>query len=394
MRARRARLPAAVVALSITSFFTDIGSEMIFPLLPMFVASLGASTIFLGLVEGVADATASCLKLASGYLADHVPRKKPLVLSGYILASVVRPLVAFASAPWHVLAVRVSDRVGKGIRSSPRDVMIAQSVSKEEAGRAFGFHRAFDDAGAVIGPLIATALLSCGVELRTVFLLAAIPGLLSLLAVASVRESPGPEPEQVRISPGADVKLPKSLRAYFAILLLFSLGCSSDAFLLLRAKELGVPLALVPLLWSIFHVSKVVSSYFGGNLADRVPRAKLIALGWGVYALTYLGFGAATAAWQVWALFIVYGSYYGLTEPAEKALVRDLAPSHVRGRAFGYYNFMVGISAIPAGILTGWLWQAVSAQAALASGAAVASVAAIGLLAWNNRQFRAPASAL
>lgn len=381
----RRRLPAAVIALGATSFFADVGSEMIFPLLPVFVASLGASTTFLGLVEGLADATSSLLKLASGYVADHTRRKKPLVLFGYGTAALVRPLVALATAPWHVLAVRVTDRVGKGIRSAPRDVLIASSVSAEETGRAFGFHRAMDHAGAVVGPLIATALLGLGWPLRHVFWVALIPGVLSVIAVATVRE---PHVEVVAPEParsGEPRRLPGSLRSYLAILLLFSLGNSSDAFLLLRAKDLGVPIASLPLLWTIFHVAKLVSSYLGGGWADRIARPKLIVTGWMVYGATYLAFGVATEAWHAWALFIVYGTYYGLTEPAEKALVKDLAPDAVRGRAYGFYNFIIGASAIPAGVLTGWLWQTWSPLVALATGAGVAAAASIALIVWGSQ---------
>ena len=381
----RRRLPPAVIALGLTSFFADVGSEMIFPLLPVFVASLGAGTTFLGLVEGLADATSSLLKLASGYVADHTRRSKPLVLFVYGIAAVVRPLVTLATAPWHVLAVRVTDRVGKGMRSAPRDVLIAGSVSKEETGRAFGFHRAMDHAGAVVGPLMAMVLLSFGWSLRNVFWVALIPGVLSVLAVLTVRE---PKVE-ARVSNVADraaerKRLPGSLRTYLAILLLFSLGNSSDAFLLLRAKDIGVPVASIPLLWTIFHVAKLVSSYLAGEWSDRIPRPKLIVSGWIVYALTYLAFGAATEPWQAWALFIVYGTYHGLTEPAEKALVKDLAPVDVRGRAYGYYNFIIGVSAVPAGVLTGWLWQMWSPTVALATGAGIAAAASVALIAWSS----------
>ncbi|MEN9578416.1 MAG: hypothetical protein RJA70_1425 [Pseudomonadota bacterium] len=378
----RRRLPAAVIALGVTSFFADVGSEMIFPLLPVFVASLGASTTFLGLVEGLADATSSLLKLASGYVADSTGRKKPLVLFGYGVAALARPLVALATAPWHVLAVRLTDRVGKGLRSAPRDVLIAASVSKEESGRAFGFHRAMDHAGAVVGPLIATALLGLGVPLRSVFWIALIPGVLSVIAVATVKE-PRAAVRDEKAS-AASHRLPGSLRNYLAILLLFSLGNSSDAFLLLRAKDLGVPLVSLPLLWTVFHVAKLVSSYLGGGWSDRIARPKLIVSGWMVYAATYLAFGVATDAWHAWALFIVYGIYYGLTEPAEKALVRDLAPDAVRGRAYGFYSFIVGISAVPAGVLTGWLWQTWSPFVALAVGASIAAAASVALIVWAS----------
>jgi MFS family permease len=385
-----ARLPLTVLALGATSCFTDVGSEMIFPLLPAFVASLGASPTFLGLVEGAADATASLLKLASGYVADLVPRKKPLVLFGYGIAALVRPLMALASAPWHVLAVRLSDRVGKGLRSSPRDVLLAKAVPASQAGRAFGLHRAMDHAGAVVGPLLATALLSLGLPMRQVFAVSLLPGLCSLVALQFVRD-PGvavkttqaaPEPagaSEPRVKPA----LPASFWRYLAIILLFSLGNSSDAFLLLRAHELGVETLLLPTLWVVLHISKLVSSYLGGALSDRAPRPRLIVLGWTIYAATYLGLGMAHAAWQVWALFLVYGVYYGLTEPSEKAIIRDIAPPEAQGRAFGLYNFVVGASAVPAGLLTGLVWQSASPRVALALGAGIAAAASLALTAWS-----------
>jgi MFS family permease len=384
-KATSKRLPAGIIALGVTSFFTDVGSEMIFPLLPVFVASLGASPTFLGLVEGIADATASLLKLASGYLADHTRRRKPFVVAGYGLAALARPLVALATAPWHVLAVRVTDRIGKGIRTAPRDALIAASAAEGDTGRAFGFHRAMDHAGAVVGPLLATALLGLGFPLRTVFWLAFIPGLLSVLTVMLVREPvvsrQVPEPAAFE---GAPRRIPSRLRGYLAIVLLFSLGNSSDAFLLLRAKDLGVPVASIPLLWMTLHVAKLVSSYLGGGWSDRIPRTKLIVGGWAVYAATYLAFGVATEPWHVWLLFVVYGSYYGLTEPAERALVKDLAPERVRGRAYGSYNFIIGISAVPAGLLTGWLWQTWGPRVALSAGAGIAALSSVALIVWAD----------
>jgi len=382
----RRKLPSAVIALGITSFFTDVGSEMIFPLLPVFVASLGAAPMFLGLVEGIADATSSLIKLASGYVADRSRAKKPLVLFGYGMTALVRPLVALATAPWHVLAIRVTDRVGKGIRAAPRDVLIANSVSKEESGRAFGFHRAMDHAGAVVGPVIATILLSLGWELRSVFWVALVPGLLSVVAVLTVREPPAHPEDALGEQPvnGAPRALPGSLRSYLGILVLFSLGNSSDAFLLLRARELGVPVVSIPLLWTVFHVAKLVSSYLGGSWSDRIARPKLIVSGWIVYAVTYLAFGVASQSWHAWALFIVYGTYYGLTEPAEKALVKDLTPTALRGRAYGFYNFIIGVSAVPAGLLTGWLWQTWSPRVALTVGASIAAASSVALVVWGS----------
>ncbi len=382
MSEKKYRLPTSIIALGVTSFLTDIGSEMIFPLLPVFVASLGASATFLGLIEGLADATSSFLKLASGYVADHTQRKKPMVLFGYGVATIARPLMAFASAPWHVLTIRLTDRVGKGIRSTPRDMLIAGSAPRNKTGQAFGFHRAMDHAGAVVGPLVATALLGFGCSVRTVFMMAIIPGILAMIAVATVREPPlENQPPSI---PTVQKSLPKSLRGYFAILLLFSLGNASDAFLLLRAKDLGVPIMALPLLWTTFHIAKLISVYWGGHWSDRVPRHNLIIAGWMLYAATYLTFGIATQTWHVWALFIIYGLYYGLTEPAERALVKDLAPIEVQGRAYGFYNFIIGVSAVPAGVLTGWIWQTWSPQAALATGAGLAAVASLSLIAWSK----------
>jgi MFS family permease len=240
-----------------------------------------------------------------------------------------------------------------------------------------------DHAGAVFGPLVATTLLSLGWPLRSVFWAALVPGVLSVIAVATVREPPVSTPTHDEKADAPKQRLPQSLRNYLAVVLLFSLGNSSDAFLLLRAGSLGVPLSSLPLLWTVFHIAKLVSSYFGGSLSDRIARPNLIVSGWIVYAATYLAFGMANQPWHAWALFTVYGSYYGLTEPAEKALVRDLAPENVRGRAYGFYSFILGISAIPAGVLTGWLWETWSPFVALATGASFAALAALALLAWN-----------
>ena len=390
----RARLPATVLLLGLTSFLTDVGSEMIFPLLPAFVAALGASPAFFGLVEGLADAVASLLKLAAGALVDRAPAKKPFVLAGYGLAALVRPLMALATAPWHVLGVRLTDRVGKGIRSAPRDVLLAGAVPASESGRAFGFHRAMDHAGAVVGPLVAAGLLAGGLSARGVFAWAVVPGLLSVVAVLAVRERApagddgGPAEAPAKAAAPLPTRLPTRLRVALGIFAVFALGNSSDAFLLLRARELGVSLASLPLLWTVFHVSKLTSSALGGDLSDRVPRARLIVAGWLVYAATYLGFGVATRPWHVWALFVVYGAYYGLTEPAEKALVKDLAPPALRGRAYGLYHFLVGVAAVPAGVLTGALWQDYGPRAALGAGAALAALAAAAMFAWERARPR------
>lgn len=405
---RRSALPLTVVLLGYTSLFTDIGTEMIFPLLPVFLTeTLRAGPTYLGFVEGAANTVSSLLKLASGVIADAVPRRKPLVLFGYVLAGAVRPFVALATRPWHVLAVRVTDRVGKGVRSSPRDALIADAAG-DRPGRAFGFHQAMDNVGAVVGPLLATGLIAAHLSLRSVFWVAVIPGVVATALVAAVREDPRrPPPEGALPAPagsgvraraaggregvrGAPLWTDRRLLLYLGILAIFSIGNSSDVFLLLRARSLGLSTAQIPILWATLNLSKVGWAYLGGNLADRLPRARLIAVGWIVFALVYAGLGAATAAWHVWALFVAYGIFYGLTEPVEKALIKDLVREEQRGRAYGAYNFVVGLAALPAGLLTGALWRAVGPGAALGAGAALAAVASALLFLWDLRRSPAP----
>jgi MFS family permease len=381
----RTRLPAAVILLGFTSLFTDVGTEMIFPLLPVFLTEvLKAGPAYIGLVEGAADTVSSLLKLASGVVADRVPRRKPLVLFGYGLASAVRPFVALATQPWHVLAVRVTDRVGKGIRGSPRDALIADAAG-DHAGRAFGYQSAMDNLGAVVGPLLATALVALGLSLRGVFWIAVIPGAIATALVVAVREPARPSVPKPVAVPGGRVAgvLTPTLTSYLGILALFSLGNSSDGFLLLRARSLGLSTAEIPILWAVLNASKVVWAWLGGGLADRLPRARLIAIGWVVYALVYAGLGEATATWHVWALFVVYGVFYGLTEPVEKAMLKDLVRADQRGRAYGAYNFVVGITALPAGLMTGLLWRTWGPARALELAAAFAGSAAVGILAWD-----------
>ncbi|MRR35970.1 MFS transporter, partial [bacterium] len=301
------------------------------------------------------------------------------VLAGYTISSLARPLVAAATAPAAVLAIRFADRVGKGIRTSPRDALIADSTDQAFRGKAFGFHRAMDHAGALVGPLIATLLLTLFVrDLRTVFWLAAIPGLLAvLLIIVKVRE-----PARIRSSDGSFLRIvPQGdLRRYLLILFLFTLGNSSDAFLLLRAGELGVAPARIPLLWAFFHLVKMVGSTPFGALSDRIGRCGVIVVGWGVYALSYAGFALAETETACWLLFALYGLFYAMTEGAEKALLADIAPTRERGGAFGWYNFAVGAGALPASLLFGTVWEKAGREAAFGLGAALAALAAMLLL--------------
>ena len=381
MAERKVRLPATVIALGVTSFFTDVASEAVFPLLPGFLALLGAGPTFLGLIEGLADAVSAWLKYQSGRWADR-GAKKGFVLAGYALATTVRPLLALATAPWHVLAIRVTDRVGKGVRSAPRDALIAGAVPAEESGRAFGFHAAMDHAGAVVGPLLATGLLLLGVQVRTVFALTLIPGLLAVASVLVVKEPEAARPSSAQRAHHDATPLPKKLRSLFVIIGFFALGNSSDAFLLLRAGELGVKTALLPMAWLLLNVSKMFWASRGGAWSDRMARHRLILAGWAVYALSYGLFAVASEPWHAWALLGFYGAFAGLTEPVEKALVKELAPKELHGRAFGVYHGVIGATAIPSGLLTGLLWQQFGPAAALGTGAAVAAISAVWLISW------------
>jgi MFS family permease len=276
----------------------------------------------------------------------------------------------------------VADRVGKGIRGSPRDALIADAAG-DRAGRAFGFHQAMDNAGAVVGPLVATLVMTLGFSMRDVFWIAVIPGAIATALVALIRESPTAKASEPKAATSSGRVLSPALASFLGILALFSLSNSSDAFLLLRARALGISTAEIPILWSVLNASKVVWSWLGGGWADRVSQARLVAGGWLVYALVYLGLGAASATWQVWALFVLYGVFYGLTEPVEKALVRELVRPDQRGRAYGAFNFVEGIAALPAGLLTGVLWRVWSPAAALEVGASMAAAAAVLLLVWD-----------
>ena len=385
VNARRSALSRNVKALAAVSLLTDVASEMIYPLLPLFLATvLGASATVIGTIEGLAETTASMLKLVSGWWSDRLGRRKPFVVAGYGLAALVRPLMGLAMTPWHVLIVRLSDRTGKGIRQSARDALLADSAQESQRGRAFGFVRAGDNAGAMIGPLVAWVMLELGsVPLRTVFLWSTLPGVLGVIVlVLLVKDKGGPASRELVAAPRPALGLAKLGRPfwrYLAVLLLFTLGNSTDAFLLLRASQLGVATALVPVLWAVFSLVKMICSVPGGALSDRLGRRPLILFGWTLFASSYLLFGRATAAWQVWALFGLYGIALGLSEGVERALVSDLVPVARRGEAYGWFNFVIGIGALPASLLFGIVWDRIGPRAAFTMGASLVAAAAIGL---------------
>src|SRR6266513_936250 len=382
MSERSTRLSRNVYALTVVSFFTDVSSEMIYPLLPAFLTVvLGASASFIGAIEGAAESTAALLKLASGWWSDRVQRRKPLVVAGYTIASIMRPLVALARSPSQVLVIRLSDRVGKGIRNSPRDALIADSVDPGNRGRAFGFNRTGDNAGGVVGPLVAFALVEwTHLPLRSVFWWAAVPAAIAVAAVIfGVREVPRSSTDRQSRAAAPDLSQPLNGRfwAVLGVILLFTLGNSTDAFLLLRARQLGVPVALAPILWALLNIVKATSNIPGGVLSDRLGRKPLLVAGWLLYAAVYFAFGRAGAAWQAWALFAVYGIFYGMTEGTEKALVADIVPTTRRGSAFGWYNLAIGLGALPASLIFGAIWDRSGAPSAFVFGATLALAAAL-----------------
>lgn len=375
------QLPRNVKILGGASLLNDVASEMIFPLLPTFLLTmLGGNRFHLGIIEGVADSTSSILKLWSGSLSDRAGRRIGFVVFGYALATIARPVIGVLTAPWQLFAARIGDRIGKGIRTSPRDALIADSTDADMRGRAFGFHRAMDHLGAAIGPVLATGfLLIWPGELRPLFLITLLPGLLVLaLLIFGLKEVPkaGSTKEPLRLSLRP---FHWNFRFFLIALVIFTLGNSSDAFLLVRAGELGVPTVLLPLLWTVFHLAKSSSNLLFGAAVDKFGPRPFILLGWLLYAGIYLAFGLATAAWQAWLFFIAYALFYGLTEPAEKTLVVKLVGGEKKGLAFGWFNFAIGIASLPSSLIFGLLYEEFGALVAFGWGAGLAVLAA-GLL--------------
>lgn len=390
--ARYQNLSGNVFALSVVSLLNDTSSEIIYPLLPAFLAlTLGASPFAIGLIEGFAESVAALLKLFSGYLSDRFNNRKFPVFFGYALASVTRPLLAFAGSWQQVLAVRVTDRVGKGIRGTPRDALLADSVPAEKRGLAFGFNRAADHLGAVLGPVCAFVLLyflasnpeePTARDYRQVFLFASIPVALGLFVIVFfVKE----KPHEQDLENSSPIKLSLkefdgNFKRFLIVIAVFTLSNSTDAFLLLRAEQAGIAPPLLPILWMVLHFSKVLFSLVGGDLSDRIGRKATIFSGWIVYALVYAGFAFVNAEWQAWALFVVYGVYFGLTEGVEKALVADLVAPEKRGTAFGFYNLAFSITVLPASVLFGLFWNQMGATPAFLISASISLCAAVLLL--------------
>jgi MFS family permease len=379
-------LPRAVWLLGWVSLATDAATESVYPLLPFFLTSvLGAGAVSLGIIEGAAEAVNSLLKILSGRRADKSRSKRPLVLLGYGVSSAAKPFIALVTQPIQVFVVRILDRLGKGVRSSPRDAMLASWATPETRGRVYGVHQAMDNLGAVIGPVLATLfLLAYPGRYRTLFALTVIPGAISVLLILLIPErqdevrlksdTTASKPYPVSSSSPTD-KFPPQFTRFMVILTIFALGNSTDAFLLLRLTDAAGSAKFVPLMWAGIHVVKSTVSFVSGDWSDRIGRRAVIATGWIVYAVVYAGFAVSTTLTALLSWFIVYGFYFGFAEGTEKALVADLAPVSRRGTAFGVYNAIVGVGALLASIVFGLLWTSFGATIAFGVGAALASVA-------------------
>ncbi len=400
-----ARIPRAVIMLGIVSLFTDTASEMIYPLVPLFVAALGSGAIALGIIEGVAETTAAMIKLLSGIISDRLGKRKILVLAGYTISSLIRPFTGAVSSAWQIVFIRMIDRVGKGIRTAPRDALIASSVDETIRGRSYGFHRAMDHTGAVIGPVLAIAallilFLGFGMNdsllaLRWTFFLALIPGILAILTIIFFVKDTVPEKRDSKPLGFSLKNFDRNFKTYLVIMILFTLGNSSDVFLLFRVEESveksgavvnliqGIPflkeittkfgdaeaqknvinILFLPLIWAFFHIIKVIFSTTLGALSDRIGRKLVINIGWGIYVFVYASFALLAflpSGLQIVATFILFGIYalfYAFTEGAEKAFVADLAGSEKRGTAFGLFNFAIGLGALPASVIFGLIYS-------------------------------------
>ncbi len=383
-----------VFFMGLVSFFTDVSSEMTLTVLPLFLANvLGVKTSIIGLIEGIAESTATLLKIFSGWFSDRLGKRKGLTVLGYGLSALTKPLLYFANNWPFVLAIRFTDRVGKGLRTAPRDALVADSANGNNLGRSFGFHRAMDTAGATLGVALAAAIIYLsqrgGLNLirstyQHLVLAAMIPAFLAVAILGKfVQEVKRPMTKSTAVPSFSLKGLGPRFRIFLAIVIIFTLGNSSDAFLILRAQNLGLSVLEIFIMLTMFNLLYALVSWPAGALSDRVGRRTLIVMGWSVYGLVYLGFAAASTAWQVWALYVIYGIYYGFFEGVGKALVADVVPwTEQRGTAYALYNGAVGLTTLPASVIAGVLWQAVGPAAPFVFGAALALLAAVLLVVW------------
>jgi len=380
-------LPRTVWLIGLISFVNDSASEMLYPLMPLYLASvLMAGPKALGIIEGVAEATSSIFKLISGVIVDRTKKTKPWIVYGYLLAGIGRPLIAFASSWLWVLCIRFTDRLGKGLRSSPRDALLAESVPAGLRGITFGLHRSMDNAGAVVGPLLAFFLLSAGVPLRDIFLWAVLPAVITVVLALNLKE-PTTKVIVSNTSFSWNLKLmPIEFKRYLLVVSLFALSNSSDMFLLLRAREIGVPQEQIPLLWASISL---ITTLFGtplSALSDRFSRKHFIFIAWGVFAFFYSSMAYVNLSiTMLYGLFVLYGLFKAATEGVEKALVADLAPAGLMGTAFGWFNLASGLMLLPASIVFGYLYETEGPTKAFLFSGCCSSLAAILLATWVFR---------
>lgn len=380
-------LPRTVWLIGLISFVNDSASEMLYPLMPLYLASvLMTGPKVLGIIEGVAEATSSIFKLVSGIIVDRTKKTKPWIVYGYLLAGIGRPVIAFASSWIWVLCIRFTDRIGKGLRSSPRDALLADSIPSNLRGITFGLHRSMDNAGAVVGPIIAYFLLSSGMPLRDIFLWAALPAFITVALALCLRE---PVKEQLTINTSFSWNLkqmPREFKRYILVVAIFALSNSSDMFLLLRAREIGVPQEQIPLLWASISLITTVFGTPLSALSDRFSRKYFILISWGVFAFFYTAMGYVNlTVTMLFGLFLLYGLFKAATEGVEKALVADLAPAGLMGTAFGWFNLASGMMLLPASIVFGYLYESAGPTTAFLFSGICSSLAAILLATWVFR---------
>lgn len=383
-------IPRNVWILGFVSLLTDISTKMIDSILPLFlVSTLGADLLTVGFIEGIAESTASVFKVFSGILSDYFRQRKQLAVVGYGLSTLVKPLFAIATSPAWVLIARFGDRIGKGIRVAPRDALVADVTNKANLGAAYGLRQSLDTIGAFTGPIVAFVLISLfGQNFQLVFWVALIPGFFAVVLLAVFIQEPKTKFEQTQKNP-LDREILKSLgKEYWTLVvvaLLFNLGNSSDAFLLLQAQQVGVSIAFVPLTIVVMNITYFLSAYPAGLLSDRIGRLGLLVSGFFLYALTYLGFAFSSASWQVWVLFMLYGLYQGMSKGILSAMVAETVPANLRGTAFGFINLAIGVALLVASILAGSLWELLSPKATFITGS-IFAIVATGLLLGSKRR--------
>lgn len=393
MEKRGLNLSPNIIFIGLISFLTDVSSELIFTLMPLFLVNvLGAATVIIGLIEGVAESTASLLKLLSGWLSDKLGNRKSLAFIGYALSALSKPFMLIANTWGPIMAIRFSDRLGKGIRSSPRDALVGDSVDEDNRGKAYGFHKAMDTGGAALGLVLAAVIVFLlqrdNVNLqfdtyRWMIIIGIVPAFIALFFFIFIKEPSKKSVDSCTTLIAGEAKakgFDKRFKIFMVIMFLFTLGNSSDAFVILRAQDLGNSVLLISLMLIMFNIVYALFSMPAGILSDRLGRKKVIIAGWIIYTLVYLGLAVANEGWMMWVLTAFYGLYYGLTQGVYRALVCDIVPKEKRGTAFGMYNGIVGITLLPASLIAGWLWQTISPAAPFYFGAVLAGISAIGLL--------------